>query len=134
MDICEDVLVDTGVPGGRRCPARVSERECPPRGTVSAASRIRPCIGGVHLLRRRRHRRAAKVPRGGTKNGCEFHEEERKKNGRCEGVFKQSRRCLGRRILRIILQVGRWKERHLKTTDTKCSAIIFYIRVNRASN
>jgi len=62
---------------------------------------------------RRRHRIAAKVPRGavGRKMNVSSTKKREKKNGRCEGVFKQSRRCLGRRILRIILQVGCWQRK-----------------------
>ncbi|XP_018342670.1 PREDICTED: uncharacterized protein LOC108748806 [Trachymyrmex septentrionalis] len=52
MDICEDVLVDMGVPGGRRCPAQ-------PRGSARALAAF-----FFFFAVRRRHRIAAKVPRG----------------------------------------------------------------------
>ncbi|XP_011062175.1 PREDICTED: uncharacterized protein LOC105150648 [Acromyrmex echinatior] len=55
MDICKDVLVDTGVPGGRRCPAQL-------RGSARA---LAACIFFFFAFAvRRRHRIAAKVPRG----------------------------------------------------------------------
>lgn len=75
----------------------------------------------------------AKVPRGGTKNGCEFCEEERKKKKDAEAYLKRSRRCLGRRILRISFKWNVGKRGTRKTmTDEKWSDYPFYMHVKHA--